>query len=114
VAFELPGSNGRVAPIALWRDQLILLADTPEQLAQAVDRIEGRGPPAPPALDENATYGELYGVLGSDLIDEILANGQPELAARLRDVADHIDLHVNAMGDVAMVAEDPRPPTPRS
>jgi hypothetical protein len=38
------------------------------------------------------------------LIDEILANGQPELA-RLRDVADHIDLPVNAMGDVAMVAE---------
>jgi hypothetical protein len=75
-------------------------------------RGEGHGSRRP--LDENATYGELYGVLGSDLIDEILANGQPELAARLRDVADHIDLHVNAMGDVAMVAEDPRPPTPRS
>ncbi len=105
VAYELPTANGRATPVAIWRDQLILLGDTPEQLALAVDRIEGRGPPAPPALDDDATYGELYGVLGPDLIDGMLANGQPELAARLRDVTDRVELHVNAMDDVAMVAE---------
>jgi hypothetical protein len=96
------GSRGA---FAVWKDQLVVTGESPEQIARAVDRIEGRAPPEAPALGEEAAYGELYGVLGADFFDEVLGREQPELAQRLREVAERIELHANAMGDVAVTAE---------
>ena len=84
---------------------MILFGDTEQELKDALDRIEGRSPAAPPPLDESETYGEVYGVLGSDLLDKVLSQSQPEIAARLKEAARKVSLHVSAMGDVGIVAD---------
>ncbi len=56
-------------------------------------------------MGEDAAYGELYGVLGSDFFDSVLGQSEPELAQRLREVASRVELHANAMGDVAITAQ---------
>lgn len=97
--------SGSRGAFAVWKDQLVVSGESPEEIARAVDRIEGRAPPEAPALGEEAAYGELYGVLGADFFGEVLGREQPELAQRLREVAERIELHANAMGDVALTAE---------
>jgi hypothetical protein len=97
------GSPARKA-FARWDNQLIILGDTTDDLRQAVDRIEGRAPEGPQAIDEQSTYGEVYGVLGTDILNEIVGQDQPELARRIQDAVSRVELHVTAMNDVGMVA----------
>jgi hypothetical protein len=83
----------------------MILGDTEEDLRGAIDRIEGRAPAENPIVSEDQTYGEVYGVLGTDLLTKILGREQPELAKRLQDAVQNVELHVSATGDVGMVAE---------
>ena len=106
-AIYLAGSSdgaGRDSYLARWGDQMMLVGDSEEELKAAIDRIEGRAPKGTPAIDESSTYGEVYGVLGNDLIEEILGKEQPELARHLQEAAQSIELHVSAMGDVGLSA----------
>lgn len=91
--------------LARWGDQMLLVGESEDELKAAIDRIEGRGPPQEPALDESQTYGEVYGTVGNDLITEMLGQEQPELARQLSEAAQSVQLHVSAMGDVGMTAQ---------
>lgn len=92
--------------MAVWRNQLVVFGDDRASVMDAIDRVEGRKD-AVPTLSEDDTYGEVYGVLqgGDVLMPPSGATGtEADLARRLASVAKRVELHVDAMHDVAMVA----------
>ncbi len=91
--------------LARWGDEMMLIGETEDELKAAIDRIEGRAPVGTPAIDESQTYGEVYGVLGVDLLQELIGQGQPELARQVQEAARSVRLHVSAMGDVGLTAQ---------
>jgi hypothetical protein len=91
--------------LATWSDQLLVVGDSPASVKEVIDRVEGRGSDEPPIISEGSTYGELYGVLSVEQIAKLLPPDQAELAQRLKQVADTVELHMDARSDVAMVAE---------
>jgi len=93
------------AAVATWNNQLLVMGSSPDEVKAVVDRVEGRGPNEPPAISEGSTYGEMYGVLSVEHLARLLPPDQAALAQRIRDVAQHVELHVDASGDVAMVAD---------
>jgi len=95
----------RNTAVGVWNNQLLMFGGTPDEVKAAIDRVEGRGPDEPSVIPEGSTYGEMYGVLSVEQLAKLLPPEQAELAQRLRDVAQNVELHVDASSDVALVAE---------
>lgn len=88
-----------------WKDELVLMGRDRAQLEAAVARLDraGRGlSTEAPMLSEGDSYGEIYGVLGPEVFEELVP---PELAQRLAEVAQRIELHVSADHDLGIVLE---------
>jgi hypothetical protein len=102
--------DGSVRPVrnapslAVWNDQMLVLGQTPDELKAVVDRVEGRGPDEPPLIPEGSTYGEMYGVVSVDQLARLFPPEQQELAEKLKQVAQDVELHVDARSDFAMTA----------
>jgi len=92
--------HGEAPAIAVWRDQLVVVGK-PDEVRGAVDRIEGRVPEAPSRIPEELTYGEAYGVFEGDALRRLFAGSSNELERRFGEIASRVELHVNAMSDVA-------------
>jgi hypothetical protein len=91
---------------ATWNGQMIIVGPNREAVTAVVDRLEGQTPaPQHPILDEDDSYGEIYGVVAPSALSDLLAREQPDLANRLRAVVDRITLHVDASHDVGIVAD---------
>jgi hypothetical protein len=88
---------------AIWKDEVVLTAPSAEALEAAIDRLDGHAPAVSP-IGEEQTYGEVYGALSAGAVAELLPPDQDQMAETLRNVVDRIELHVDAMSDVAMVA----------
>lgn len=107
-----PSPGGERMAAAVWRSQLLLLGESREAVQAALDRVEGRAPATPP-IAEQATYGEVYGVLPGQALRALVppGTGSGDLARRLAEVASRVELHADAMNDVAVTArvggEDP-------
>ncbi|WP_375765379.1 hypothetical protein NR798_27090 [Archangium gephyra] len=91
--------------LGLWNNQMLVFGDTPEGVKEVIDRVEGRGPDEPPVISEGSTYGEMYGVLSTEQLKKLFPQEQQELAARLAEVAENVELHVDASSDFAMTAQ---------
>jgi hypothetical protein len=102
--FFAHGDGTQGESLAVWRDELLLLGDDRAEIEAAIDRLEGRAPPAPPAIDESSTYGEIYGVLAAQQLAELIPAEQGALRQRVLEAAERVELHVDASGDVAIVA----------
>jgi hypothetical protein len=89
---------------AVWRGQAMLFG-APEDVKQAIDRLEGRGPSEPPALNEASAYGELYGLLKPDAMAKLFDGVDPKLSEFMKVAAQSVELHVDAMHDVGVVAD---------
>lgn len=102
--YRLGSGEDRMAA-AVWRGQLLLLGDGDQALRAALDRVEGRAPADPPIAEE-ATYGEVYGVLPGEALRALVPDGTGpgDLARRLAEVASRVELHADAMSDVAVTA----------
>jgi hypothetical protein len=99
-------SRGRGdSAVGTWNDQLLVVGKSPDSVKETLDRVEGRGSNEPPIISEGSTYGEMYGVLSVEQLLRMLPPDQAELAERLKEVADTVELHLDARSDVAMVAE---------
>ncbi len=94
--------NGQ--PTAVWDNQMIMEGGDEQALRRSIDQVEGRLDPGEPAIPQEATYGEIYGVIGAEAIAKLLGGQNDELAKRFREAAQRIELHVDSMNDVAMVA----------
>ena len=102
VLYADPGQDRFAA--AVWRNQLIVLGRDRDAVRAAVDRVEGRAPATPP-IPEEATYGEVYGVLPGEALRALVPQGTSgDLARRLAEVASRVELHADAMRDVAVTA----------
>ena len=88
-----------------WNDQMLVVGETPDSVKEVLDRVNGGGSTEPPIISENNTYGEMYGVLSVEQLAKMLPPDQGELAQRLKEVADTVELHMDASSDVAMVAQ---------
>jgi len=91
--------------VGTWNDQLLVVGKSPDSVKETLDRVEGRGSDEPPVISEGSTYGEMYGVLSVEQLMKMFPPEQAELAQRLKEVADTVELHMDARSDVAMVAE---------
>lgn len=91
--------------MATWNNQMLVVGASPDSVKAVIDRVEGRGPDEPPVISEDSTYGEMYGVLAVEQLARLIPPEQAELATRLREVAEHVELHLDARSDVAMVAK---------
>jgi len=91
--------------VGVWNDQLLVVGKSPDSVKETLDRVEGRGSDEPPVISEGATYGEMYGVLSVEQLMKLFPPEQAELAQRLKEVADTVELHMDARSDVAMVAQ---------
>ncbi len=100
----LPAGGG-AEPLAIgtWRDRVIAFG-TPAFVSAALDRLDGRGAGEPPLLPEHLTYGEAYGVVPGAALRPLFRGGQEALGDRLASAASRIELHADAMRDVAVVA----------
>ncbi len=97
------GPAGEQLVAGVWRDQLLLLG-TGREVQAALDRVEGRTAAAPP-LREDQTYGEVYGVLPGEALRALVPpGGSGDLARRLGQAASRVELHADAMSDVAVTA----------
>jgi hypothetical protein len=96
--------GGAGSTMATWGGQLIAMGDDPEQLKQTIERIEGKRPVEPGGLTDQQAYGEIYGVLSPEALAEIVGEENPELAERLGQVAQRVELHVDTTGDVGLAA----------
>lgn len=91
--------------VATWQNQLLFVADSPEEAQAIVDRLEGRAPVSEPLITEQQTYGEIYGVLSAQDLAKVLPPEQAALADRFRSAADRVELHVDTSKDVGIVAQ---------
>jgi hypothetical protein len=55
-------------------------------------------------LTDEQAYGEVYGVISPDQFAEMVAEANPELADRVGQVAQRIEVHVDASGDIGVAA----------
>jgi hypothetical protein len=77
--------------VAVWGEELVLVGDDRASLEAAID--------------ESATYGEIYGVIAAEQLAEMLPPDQTGLRQRILEAAERIELHVDASGDVAIAAD---------
>jgi len=97
--FSAPGQG----TIAVWRDQLVIVSPDAAAARQSLDQLEGRAPAPEGALPEEAAYGEVYGVIPGAAVQRLFSAADRELGARLAAAASRVELHVDAMEDVAAV-----------
>lgn len=108
-AFEPYGDKGRLvrgagSSLGVWGDELIVLGDDPAEVEAVFDRLEGRAQ-ARPFLEEDQTYGEIYGRIDPRDLASLLPAGEAALRQRFLEAARSIELHVDASHDVAIVAD---------
>lgn len=96
------GQGSGAAVLARWRDQVVLLAPDAAAARRAVDQLEGRVEPPRP-IDETLAYGEVYGVIPGEAVRRLFPASDQDLGARLAAAASRVELHVDAMEDVAAV-----------
>lgn len=90
--------------VGTWNDQLIVIGDSPGSVKEVLDQVHGGGSNEPPVIRDGSTYGEMYGVLAVDKFVSMFPPGQEELARRLQEAAETVELHLDARSDMAMVA----------
>jgi hypothetical protein len=91
--------------VGLWNNQMLVFGRSADGVKEVIDRVEGRGPDEPSVISESSTYGEMYGVLSSEQLKKLFPRDQQDLAARLAEVAENVELHVDASSDFAMTAQ---------
>lgn len=94
------GGDGEA--LARWRGQL-LIAGPAADVKRAIDQVEGRAESRRKDLADDIAYGEIYGVVPGAAARKLLPAGDDALAARVAAAAQRIELHVDAMNDVAGV-----------
>lgn len=105
---ERYGQEGRIyrdkdLVIGAWRDQVLVFTYQAESARRAIDQLEGRAPVPESGIPEDMTYGEVYGVIPGTAARGLLGLGDRALAERIASLASRVELHVDAMQDVAAV-----------
>ncbi len=95
-------TEGDEEVVGTWRNQLLVVGPA-EDVRRAIDQVEGRREPPGTDVSDDMAYGELYGVVPGAAARKLLPAGDEALASRIAAAAQRIELHVDAMQDVAGV-----------
>ncbi len=98
---DRPDGRGELH-LAVWHDAILLVSKEGSLVETAVQRLDTGGSGAKGALAESEAYGEIYGIVGAD---DLEALAPPELKGRLREVAAHAEVHVDAIDEVLLVVD---------
>jgi hypothetical protein len=103
------GTGTRQGPsmaMGVWNDQMLIFGRSPDGVKEVIDRVEGRSSDQrPPVISEGNTYGEMYGVVSVEQFAKMLPPEQREMAERLKEAAENVELHMDVRQDFAMMAE---------
>jgi hypothetical protein len=98
--------SGRV--VGMWGDDMMIASgetDSADPVEEAIDRLESTDPGQQSILSDQQAYGDAYGVLSPDDLARMFPPEQAALAEKVKQVVEHVDVHVDASEDVAMVAD---------
>jgi len=107
-AGEPYGQGGRIyttsgGALGTWGDQIVVLSSRAEDIRTAIDQLEGRA--ATPDVDfpDELSYGEIYGLVPGAAARRMLGGDASGggLTERIGALASRIELHVDAMQDLA-------------
>ncbi len=88
----------------VWGDSLVLVGPDVKSVEEALARIESKEP-ATSAISEWSMYGDIYGSISPEELAEMLPESENDLAEKVRQAVERVDLHVDASEDVAIVAD---------
>jgi hypothetical protein len=88
---------------AIWDQSVLILGKGSEPVDSALGMLSGEIPYDPSALSSIQTYGDIYGNLDVDDAADLFEN-EGDMAQRIVDLVDSVEVHVDASEDVAMVA----------
>jgi hypothetical protein len=98
------GAVGAEVPVfATWGTKLALLAPTRGAARAALDRVEGRSR-TEALLSESEAYGDVYGMLRGTALRFLFGPSSPPLSAHLQAAARSVEFHLDATGDLLLVA----------
>lgn len=89
---------------ATWGDSLVLTGPNVTAIEEAITRLES-GEASEPAIPEWSRYGDIYGSISPTELSDMMPDAQDELAKKVREAVERVDLHVDASEDVAIVAD---------
>lgn len=78
--YSITSDKGTPAFMARVGDDLVMTSTDRAQLTAAIDRAEGRAP-ASPSFPDGVVGGEVYGLIGPAMLQGLLADADPRLAA---------------------------------
>ncbi len=102
---EVPQSDGGITTFATWGGQMFIAGGDEASQKTILDRLEGSGPQVTPVIDDSMAYGEVYGVLASSALANLVGGDDPQLAALLEKSAKSVQLHMDVSHDVGLVAD---------
>jgi hypothetical protein len=105
VDLEDGGTQLQGSTLGRWKEEIVFITDTEEEAKTILDRLEGRARAEQSVISEDMAYGELYGTLGAKEVAELLPEDRPELKELFLKGADSVALHLDATGDVGLLAE---------
>jgi hypothetical protein len=104
---QLPdgGTELQGTTVGRWKDQVVFFTDSEEEAKEVLDRLEGRLRAGPGSLTEDLAYGDLYGTVDAKDLGELFPEDNPELKELFLKGARRVVVHMDASGDVGLVAD---------
>ena len=102
---EVGREDGGVETFAVWGGQMFIAGGDQASQKAILDRLEGNGPQARPVLDDTMAYGEVYGVIASSMLAELIGTQDARLGETIRQSAKSVQLHMDVSHDVGLVAD---------
>lgn len=109
---EVQREDGGVETFAVWGGQMFVAGGDEASQRAILDRLEGNGPQTKPVLDDSMAYGEVYGVIASGMLADLVGKQDARVGEAIRQSAKDVQLHMDVSHDVGLVAdvqsEDPQ------
>ena len=102
---EVGREDGGVETFAVWGGQMFIAGGDQASQKAILDRLEGNGPQGKPVLDDSMAYGEVYGVVASSMLAELIGKQDARLGETIRESAKSVQLHMDVSHDVGLVAD---------
>jgi hypothetical protein len=102
---EVAREDGGMQTFAVWGGQMFIAGGSEASQKAILDRLEGNGPQVTPVLDDSMAYGEVYGVINSGMLADLIGKQDARLGETIRQSAKSVQLHMDVSHDVGLVAD---------
>lgn len=102
---EVQREDGGVESFATWGGQMFVAGGDEASQKALLDRLDGNGPQTTRVLDEGMAYGEVYGVLASDALADLIGRQDARLGETIRQSAKSVQVHMDVSHDLGLVAD---------